>query len=166
VACHAIIDEWIEKAKILIPINSILFLISEPTTQCNHIISCYGFDTILYSLDLREHLINELRWDLGLDEREYDDEDGNPAPLAISKAIQAIKDGAVDDSDLVTDEEKHDNYLLERRKAYQPIPYWEEVILYCSSGWGSIGLKFPYEKYAKAQPIVVADNPTVQKTFE
>lgn len=163
---QVIVEEWIEKAKILIPINAHRFLISELTPQCNHVISIYGFDTILYSLNLREHLINELRWDLGLDEREYDDEEGKPTPLAVANAIKSIQDETFEDENSVTDEEQYENRLLERRNAYQPIPYWEEVILYYSSGWSSIGLKFPYENYSKAQPIVVADNVTIQKEFE
>lgn len=164
--CKAIVEEWIEKAKILIPINAHRFHISDPTYQCNQVISIYGFDTILYSLDLKEHIINELRWDLGLDEREYDDEDGNPPPFAVTNAIKSIQDETFEDENLVTNEEQYENRLLERRNAYQPIPYWEEVILYYSSGWGSIGLKFPYEKYSKAQRIVVADNISIQKKFD
>ncbi|MVO08181.1 hypothetical protein GOQ30_03250 [Flavobacterium sp. TP390] len=157
--CLAIVENWIEKARILIPINSHRFMVSNPNSTANHIISCYGFDTILYSLNLREHIINELRWDLGLDEREYADDTGKPPPLAISNAIQYIKGdiSEEEEEDSIAKEKLYENSLLERRNAYHTIPYWEEVILYYSSGWSSIGLRFPYENYNKPNPIVVAD---------
>ncbi|MCL9804462.1 SMI1/KNR4 family protein [Flavobacterium amniphilum] len=175
--CIAVMEKWMEKASILIPVNSHRYLISEPTQKCNHVISMYGFDTLLYSLNLREHLINELRWDLGLDEREYDDEDADekPAPFAVAKAIKAIKKSN-EDSDCTEDESEEteeteteeailareaelDKWYEERRKAYIPIPYWEDVILSTSSGWSTIGLKFPYEKYnSVVQPVLRVDD--------
>ena len=179
--CIAIMEQWMEKASVLIPINSHRYLVSEPTQTCPHVISMYGFDTILYSLNLKEHLLNELRWDLGLDEREYDDdqEDEKPAPLAISAAFNALRkneeEGYEEDEedyieteeDIAAREAEIDAWLEERRKVYVPIPYWEEVILYYSSGWSGIGLKFPYEQYnSKLQPIVKADDPSLQKQFE
>lgn len=176
--CTVIMEEWMKKARVLIPINSHRYLVSEPTQKCPHVISMYGFDTILYSLNLREHLINELRWDLGLDEREYDDdlEDEKPAPFAIAKAINAIKNANEDSEEAIEEdieedtlklEAEMDAWLEERRKAYVPIPYWEEVILYYSSGWSGIGLKFPYENYnSKVQPILKAEEPSSQKLFE
>lgn len=172
--CITIMENWMEKANILIPINSHRYLISEPTQSCPHVISMYGFDTILYSLNLREHLINELRWDLGLDEREYEDdlEDDKPAPFAISGAINALSNEDEEleeeyeetEEDILAREAEMDAWLEARRKVYVPIPYWEEVILYFSSGWSGIGLKFPYEKYnSKVQPIVKAEDPSIQK---
>lgn len=176
--CIAIMEEWRRKAHVLIPINSHRYLVSEPTQTCPHVISMYGFDTILYSLNLREHLLKELRWDLGLDEREYDDdqEDEKPAPLAISGAINALSDSEEEDeedeyeeteADIAAREAEMDAWLEERRKNYVSIPYWEEVILYYSSGWSGIGLKYPYQNFnAIVQPIVKADEPSIQKQFE
>lgn len=177
--CLTILNEWKEKAiRILIPVNSHRYLVVTPNNESSHVISSYGFDTILYSLNLREHLINELRWDLGLDEREYDDdyEDEKPAPFAIAKAINAIKNANEDSEEAIEEdieedtlklEAEMDAWLEERRKAYIPIPYWEEVILYYSSGWSGIGLKFPYENNnSKVQPILKAEEPSSQKLFE
>ncbi|MBL7878994.1 MAG: SMI1/KNR4 family protein [Chryseobacterium gambrini] len=161
-----IFNEWKEKANIIIPINSNKFLISEPKNECNHIISTHGFDVILFSLNLREHLINILRWDLGLDKREYDEDDENPIPLGVLNAIEEIQGIEKDNVDDSKEEEEYLLRLSERREAYKKIPYWEEVILYYSSGWDSIGLKFPFEKFSNVQPILVANDVTTQKIFE
>jgi hypothetical protein len=46
------------------------------------------------------------------------------------------------------------------------IPYWGEMILYWSSGWASIGRKYPYPSDGP-HPIVKADADVFQqKTFQ
>lgn len=149
--CLTILNQWKEKAiRILIPVNLHRYLVVTPNNESSHVISSYGFDTIVCSLNLREHLINELRWDLGLDERVYEEDEYEET-----------------EADIAAREAEMDAWLEERRKNYVSIPYWEEVILYCSSGWSGIGLKYPYQNFnAIVQPIVKADEPSIQKQFE
>ena len=162
VECLKIIASWRKKMPVAIPINSHRYQVVSKGGQDGHILSTYGFDTLLYNLDLKQHLLHELRWDLGLDEREYDDneEDSKPAPFMISKAINELNGEKEDDESEHLDkgEEEYTIWLAERRKAYEPIPYWEELILYYSSGWDTIGLQFPYEKYGAVTLIVKADS--------
>ncbi len=159
--CLKIIASWRKKMPVVVPVNSNRYQAVSEDGQDGHILSTYGFDTLLYSLDFKQHLLHELRWDLGLDEREYEYEEENskPAPFMISNAINELEQDEKTDSDNFAEREnEYATWLAERRKAYQPIPYWEELILYYSSGWDTIGLQFPGERYGTIAPIVRADS--------
>lgn len=72
---------WYNKAPKLIPINGHRFVISEPKNADNAILSVVGIDTIIYGVNMRNYLLNELRDELGLyklvynkETDEYDDE--------------------------------------------------------------------------------------------
>lgn len=97
---------------------------------------------------------------MGLDEREYeyDEEDPKPALFMVAEAIHELESQEKEDKqdNLEKREEEYKIWLTERRKAYKPIPYWEELILYYSSGWDTIGLQFPYKKIQTVSGIAKA----------
>lgn len=169
--CLKIMEAWRQKAPILIPFNSHRYLISSADKEESHVLSSYGFDTLLYGINLKEHLLYELKWDLGLDIKEEEDADIlNPPPSIISSVMKSLTGEVEDkeeDKEYLTQAAKERNKKIEeRRNAYRPIPYWEEVILYYSSGWNTIGLHFPYENpNAAAEPIVKSDDFNSQKIF-
>ena len=169
--CIKIIEAWRQKAPVLIPFNTHRYLVAAAEGEESHVLSSYGFDMLLYGINLKEHLLYELKWDLGLDVREYDDTDVlNPPPSIISSAIKNLtdseEDSEEDNESVMQAAEERNKWLEERRKAYKPIPYWDEVILYYSSGWSTVGLQFPYEDTnASVQPIVKSADPDSQKIF-
>lgn len=69
-----IFDRWYNNAPKLIPIKGHRFVISEPTTTDNPILSVVGIDTIIYGVNMRDYLLNELREELGLYKLVYDKE--------------------------------------------------------------------------------------------
>lgn len=59
--CLKIVTSWRKNMPVLVPVNNNRYQAVSEDGQDGHIISTYGFDTLLYSLDLKQHLLHELR---------------------------------------------------------------------------------------------------------
>ena len=147
--CAPIVEEWIKRAPRLIPIYGHRFLVGEPCVAGNPVLSVYGTDTIVYGWDLRKYLLEELEEDLCLNRLWIE-----PGARGYSmEQIPAYK--AIVDEDLAT------------RKGRR-IPYWEDVIMAWSTGWGSFGIEYPRDGEGP-RPVVRAsdddDEEPQQKQF-
>ncbi|SED17922.1 hypothetical protein SAMN04489761_4530 [Tenacibaculum sp. MAR_2009_124] len=67
--------KWFVELPKLIPLNSHRFLISEPVTSDNLILSVQGINTIIYGRNMRHYLLSELEGSLGLLKYVYDDDE-------------------------------------------------------------------------------------------
>jgi len=101
-----IFKNWHEQAPKLIPIRGHRFMVSEPFTAGNPVLSVYGADTIVYGSNLRYYLIHELEFHLGLREPEDDDKDCYWKPTIELENIRE------EDYSIPID-----------------IPYWQELIM-------------------------------------
>ncbi|MDJ1496067.1 hypothetical protein QNI19_24235 [Cytophagaceae bacterium DM2B3-1] len=132
---EAIFTEWYKQAPTLLPLKSHRFMVSEPCQAGNPILSVWGSDIIVYGWDLRSYLLHELGDHLNMYEWVFDQEDQEwytELPKEINDISAHNRQTAI---------EKH-------------IPFWEEVILYWSSGWSSFGKRYPYPTDSSVQPIV------------
>jgi len=114
--CENIFSSWYKKAPKLIPITGHRFIISEPNTLGNPVLSVWGSDIILYGWNLREYLLNELKWHLGINNESGD-------------LIHEFKE--------IKDKERKIGKM-------KSIPYWEDMILSCNFGWDILGRECPY----------------------
>jgi hypothetical protein len=111
-----IFNKWFDKAPKLNPINSHLFIISEPNNTDNIIISIRGHDTIILGGNLRHYLINELSSHLNLNKLVYDKEDNEWYPEATEPLIKI-----------------HDSEY--KKLIDKDIPYWKEFLI--SNGYNN-----------------------------
>jgi hypothetical protein len=144
---EAMFLEWYNKAPKLLPIYGHRFVVSGIDMPDRPILSVWGSDTIIYGWNLRHYLLNEVGEYLNLYEREYDKED----KCYYLYRIKAIEEIGMYEFDTARN---------------RNIPYWEDVILYWSSGWSSFGKKSPTDTGEFIQPIVkVGDDDNTSKTF-
>lgn len=130
-----IFSNWLKQAPKLIPIHAHRFVVSEPSNSDNPVLSVCGSDIIVYGWGMRHYLINELGGHLGLMYTEYDEE--------------------FDCWRVEPKEELENLYKLGYATAKdKTIPFWEEMILYWSSGWSSFGRKYPGYSGDGPRPIV------------
>lgn len=130
-----IFSNWLEQAPKLIPIFGHRFVVSEPADCDNPVLSVYGSDIIVYGWNMRHYLLSELNEHLELQYWEYDEE--------------------YDDWSIEPKKELQDLCTLEYAAAkHKKIPFWEEMILYWSSGWSSFGRKYPAYPEDGPSPIV------------
>jgi hypothetical protein len=145
-----IFTNWYNKTPKILPLTSHRFLVSEPDLKFKPVLSIWGSDIIVYGWDLRSYLIDELQEDLNLFKLVFDEEDQCNYSESIDE-VQAIFEK---------------NYAYDAQKT---IPYWEEMILFWTSGWSSFGLKYPGEENATIHPIMktytVDEEENSQKTF-
>lgn len=130
-----IFSEWFEKTPKLIPISSHRFVVSDDLDADNPVLSVYGSDTIVYGWSMRDYLLNEIGGDLDIFKLVYDKED--------EEWYSEVK------PEYETDMQNANSYYAENKV----IPYFEEMILYWSSGWCSYGKKYPYKTEGGIQPI-------------
>jgi len=125
---------WLNQAPKLIPIFGHRFVVSEPSDCDNPILSVYGSDIIVYGWNLRHYLLRELKEHLELMYWECDEEYGySIEPGKELEAIDAYEYGAAKN---------------------KTIPFWEEMILYWSSGWSSFGRGYPNKCADGPHPIM------------
>ncbi|WP_064965754.1 hypothetical protein [Tenacibaculum ovolyticum] len=86
-----IFTRWYHNAPKLIPIYGHRFVISEPKEMDNTILSIMGSDTIIYGVNMRHYLLNELKEELGLYELVYDKEDDQYYPEPSEELMEALK---------------------------------------------------------------------------
>lgn len=130
-----IFSNWFKQAPKLIPIYGYRFVVSEPLDSDNPVLSVYGSDIIVCGWSMRNYLISELSEHLELEQWEYDEE--------------------FDCWSVEPKTELEDLYKLEYAAAKdKTLPFWEEMILYWSSGWSSFGRKYPGYSEDGPRPIV------------
>jgi hypothetical protein len=134
VAKKEFFSNWLEQAPKLIPIFGHRFVVSEPSDCDNPILSVYGSDIIVYGWNMRHYLLSELKEHLELMYRDCDEEYGYS--IEYGKELEAIETY---------------EYVAAKNKT---IPFWEEMILYRSSGWSSFGRKYPGYLESGPHPIV------------
>lgn len=115
-----IFTDWYKAAPALIPLLGHRFLVSDTQLADRPVLSVYGSDIIVYGWDLRHYLMQELGYMLDL----YTDEGGEES-TELGKEAEAIH---------------LEKYEASKSKT---IPFWEEMILYWSSGWSSFGKVYP-----------------------
>lgn len=146
-----IVTGWLDKAPKLLPLTSHRFLVSDTSLDYRPVLSVWGSDVVVYGWNLRSYLLNELREELNVQQLVYNEED-NMEYIELLPEVQEIF-----------------NYDYTHKEGRE-IPYWQEMILFWSSGWDSFGIKVPGETGASAYPIVkmytVEGLPDDQKTFE
>jgi hypothetical protein len=129
-----IFSNWLKQAPKLIPIFGHRFVVSTPSDCDNPILSVYGSDVIVYGWNMRHYLLSELKEHLELMYWDCNEEYG--CSIEKGKELQ----------DLCKKE-----YAAAKDKR---IPFWEDMILYWSSGWSSFGRKYPYYPQGGPSPIV------------
>lgn len=96
--------------------------------------SVYGSDIIVYGWSMRQYLLSELKEHLELMYWDCDEEYGySIEPKKELEKIEVYEYSAAKD---------------------KTIPFWEEMILYWSSGWSSFGQKYPSYSEDRPHPIV------------
>ncbi|HEX8530254.1 MAG TPA: hypothetical protein VF646_09530 [Cytophagales bacterium] len=136
---EAVFADWYRKTPKLLPIHIHRFVVSEPVQRGNPVLSVWGSDIIVYGWNLRSYLLQELQTELGLLDLVFNEEDQQwytEEKKELRDIVQPEYAAAVD----------------------KRIPYWEEVILYWSSGWWTMGRKYPYPADGPS-PIVKAIDP-------
>lgn len=86
-----IFTKWYNNAPKLVPIYGHRFVISEPQETDNTILSIMGSDTIIYGVNMRHYLLNELKEELGLYELVYDKENDQYYPEPSEELMEALK---------------------------------------------------------------------------
>lgn len=142
---EAIFQQWYKKAPKLIPIFGHRFIINEQVKTGNPVLSIWGSDIILYGWNLREYLLNELKYDLGIQNITLDEDGWDSEPITEYQAI-----------------------LDENMKIGKTIkiPYWEEMVMYWSSGWASIGKDEPYPTDGACLIVKAEDDKNTPKSFQ
>lgn len=130
-----IFSEWFAKTPTLIPMCSHRFVVSNDLEADSPILSVYGSDIIVYGWSMRDYLLNEIGTDLDIFKLVYDKED--------EEWYSEVK------PEYEADMQNANAYYAENKV----IPYFEEMILYWSSGWGSYGKEYPYKTEGGIQPI-------------
>ena len=128
-----VFENWYNQAPKLIPLTGHRFFVNEKNDN-NPILSVYGSDIIVYGWTLRNYLLNELEYHLGLRQPKMGDRDGYWPP---TKELLEIQDK---------------EYTISKNKN---IAYWEEMIKFWSSGWGSFGEEYPYEATGNEARVIV-----------
>lgn len=132
---EAVFIDWLTKAPKLLPLTGHRFMVSEPLIKGNPVLSVWGSDIIVIGWNLRHYLLNELEKDLGLWEYVFDEE--------------------FKDWDIQSKKEAQEIYNLEYELSKtKTIPFWEEMIIFWSTGWRSFGREYPQPKRQGGTPIV------------
>lgn len=135
-----IFSEWYNKAPKLIPVKDHRFVVSDDNLNYKPILSMYGSDIIVYGWNFRGYLLNELKEHLNVSTLVYDSEYDCYDPEFNEEVVKMFKE----------------DYKYNENKT---IPFWEEMILIWSSGWGSFGLKYPGENDSNVHLIVKTYSP-------
>lgn len=107
-----IFTDWYNKTPALIPLYVHRFLVSDTQLADRPVLSISGSDIVVYGWDLRHYLMHELDYmfDLSIND------DGEEL-TELGKEVEALH---------------QEKYNAAKSKT---IPFWDEVILYWSSGW-------------------------------
>ena len=132
---EAIFSTWFNKTPKLLPLTSHRFLVSDLNLEDRPVLSIWGSDIIVYGWDLRLYLLNELSGYLDITEQVYYEE----YQCYYAESIKEIKE---------INEKAHLDSVQ------KDIPYWKEMILFWTSGWGSFGQESPGNDGNTIQPIM------------
>jgi hypothetical protein len=69
-----VFEDWYRKAPRLLPVTAHTFLMADGGYGLRPLMSVYGFDTIIVAWSLRHFLLSEFGTELGLTEKEYDED--------------------------------------------------------------------------------------------
>lgn len=117
-----IFSEWRERTPKVLPLYAHRSIVCAPTPDGYPVLSMHGMDIVVYGWNLKHYLFHEMGWHIA-------------SGILLLDGQQAFEQYSAEEIEM--------DARLRGDAINKDIPGWKEVMLRCTSGWSSFGMKAP-----------------------